>query len=167
MNTKRTKLELEEVYADVEEHLIRLRQEGRVKAALVKKYQVHPATAGKWIAEVFARFKASSKNSPEVREARRDLMRATLDTVASMAFNKSVTMRHPDGRPMLDANGKPIKTGAPDLRSVLDACKQLRELDALDEPIKIETTNNGTTTTTLVIAEDARKSLEKALKGLA
>lgn len=164
--TKRTRLELEEVYADVEEHLIRLRQEGRVKAALVKKYKVHPATAGKWIREVFARYKASSKMSPEVREDRRNLMRATLDTVASMAFNKSVTLRNPDGRPVIDATGKPVKVAAPDLKNVLDACKQLRELDALDEPIKIETTNNGATTTTLVIADDARKALEKALKGL-
>lgn len=166
---KRTKLEMEAVYADVEEHVIRLRQEGRVKAALVAKYKVDPSTVGKWIRAVYTRFKASAPES-ELRENRRNMMRATLDTIASMALNKSVTLRDVNGKPVMDTSStppRPIKVAAPDLKNALDACKQLRDLDGLDEPIKVETTTNGKTTTTLVLGEEDRKALEAGLRGLA
>jgi hypothetical protein len=163
--TKRTKLEMEAVYADVEDHLVRLRQEGRVKHALVQKYQVNPHTVGRWIKEVFARYRATV--TPEDRENRRHLMRATLDTIASMALNKTVTVRDANGKPVIDqATGKPFKVAAPDLKNALDACKQLRDLDGLDEPIKVETTQNGKTTTTVLFGEDDRKALRDALRGM-
>lgn len=163
---RRTRLEMETIFADVEDHLVRL-PEGRVKAQLVAKYKVHPATVGKWIKEVYARFKASAVPD-EARENRRNLMRLRLETIQSMALNKSVVLRNPDGKPVMDPKdpSKPVRVAAPDLKNALDACKQLRDLDGLDEPIKVETTNNGKTTTTLVLADDDRKALENALKGL-
>jgi hypothetical protein len=162
---RRTKLEMEIIYTDVEEHVIRLRQIGRIKGALIAKYKVDQSTAAKWVREVYYRFKASAPDN-ELREDRRNMMRATLDTIASMALNKSVTLRNPDGSPVLDSAGKVIKVAAPDLKNALDACKQLRDLDGLDAPIRVETTTNGQTTTTLVLGDEERKALEKALRGL-
>lgn len=164
---KRTRLEMEAIYADVEDHLVRL-PEGRVKAQLIGKYKVHPSTVGKWIREVYARFKASSKPD-EIREDRRNLMRLRLETIQSMAVNKSVVLRTPDGKPVMDPKDatKPMRIAAPDLKNALDACKQLRDLDGLDAPIKVESTTNSTTTTTFVLGAEDRKALENGLKGLA
>lgn len=167
-NGRRTRLEMEVIYADVEDHLVRL-PEGRVKGVLVSKYQVHPSTVGKWIREVFARMrKAGQVDAADVREDRRNLMRLRLETAHSMAVNKSVIVRDPNGKPLPDPKdpAKPMRVAAPDLKNALDACKQLRDLDGLDEPIRVETTTNGKTTTTVVLADDDRKALEAALKGL-
>lgn len=165
---RRTRLEMEVIYADVEDHLVRL-PEGRVKGTLVSKYQVHPSTVGKWIKEVFARHrKAAAGDAAEVRENRRNLMRLRLETMHSMALNKSIIVRDPNGKPIPDAKDptKPMRIAAPDLKNGLDACKQLRDLDGLDEPIKVEQTNTNNTTTTHKLDDDDRKALENALKGL-
>jgi len=169
MNTgRRTRLEMEVIYADVEDHLVRL-PEGRVKGQLITKYKVHPSTVGKWIKEVFARMrKASEGDAIEVRENRRNLMRLRLETAHSMALNKSVLVRDPNGKPIPDPKdpSKPMRIAAPDLKNGLDACKQLRELDGLDMPVKVETTTTGATTTTHKLDEDSRKALERGLLGM-
>lgn len=160
---RRTKLEMEAVYADVEEHMIRLRHDARVTSALVKKYQVHPHTVGKWTREVLARLRA--KQAPTDHEDRRNLMRASLDTVASMALNKMVTLRDPTGKPMLDGNQAPIKVGAPDLKHALIAFAKLMELDGLAVPAQVVTTHAGGTTTHVVLGADERLAVEAALRG--
>lgn len=165
---RRTRLEMEAIYTDVEDHLVRL-PEARVKGQLIAKYKVHPSTVGKWIKEVFARHrKAAEGDAVEVRENRRNLMRLRLETIQSMAVNKSVIVRDPNGKPIPDPKDatKPMRVAAPDLKNALDACKQLRDLDGLDEAIKIETTSNGKTTTTLILGDEDRKALENALKGM-
>lgn len=160
---RRTKLEMEAIYADVEEHMIRLRHEGRVVAQLAAKYNVTRHTVGRWVKEVFARLRA--KEAPDDREDRRNMMRGTLDTIASMALNKTTVLRDASGSPMLDGSNKPIRVPAPDLKNALDACKQLRDLDGLDAPIKISKTVEGTTTTTVVLGDEDRAALEAALRG--
>lgn len=166
MAVKRTKLEMEAVYDDVMDHMIRLRVDDRVKPTLVKKYNVHPQTVSKWMAEVRARLRASAKDSDH--EDKRNLMRATLNTLLSMAINKSVVVRNPDGKPVIDTQTqKPVKVAAPDLKEALNACKQLRDLDALDMPVQVQTTINGETKTTLILGDVERTHLEKALRGLA
>lgn len=165
---RRTRLEMEVIYTDVEDHLVRL-PEARVKGQLIAKYGVNQSTVGKWIKEVFARHrKAAEGDADDVRENRRNLMRLRLETLHSMAVNKSVIVRTPDGKPIPDAKdpSKPMRIAAPDLKNAGDMCKQLRELDGLDVAVKIETTTNGKTTTTLVLGDDDRKALENALKGL-
>lgn len=160
---RRTKLEMEALYADVEEHMIRLRHDARVTAALVKKYAVHPHTVGKWCKEVLARLRA--KAAPTDHDDRRNLMRASLDTVASMALNKVVTLRDASGKPMLDPNGAPMKVTAPDLKHALIAFAKLMELDGLAVPAQVVTTHAGGTTTHVTLGADERLAVEAALRG--
>lgn len=165
---RRTRLEMEVIYADVEDHLVRLPQ-ARVKGVLVSKYQVDPSTVGKWVREVFARMRKAGKvDAADIREDRRNLMRLRLETAHSMAVNKSIIVRDANGKPIPDPKDatKPMRVAAPDLKNALDACKQLRDLDGLDEPIKVEQTNTNNTTTTHKLDDEDRKALENALKGL-
>ncbi len=166
---RRTRLEMEVIYADVEDHMVRL-PEGRVKGQLVTKYQVDPSTVSKWMREVLARMRKAGKvDAEELRENRRNLMRLRLETAHSMAVNKSVIVRDPTGKPIIDpATKKPMRTAAPDLKNGLDALKQLRDLDGLDEPKRTinENTNENKNTTEHKLNDDDRKALEAALKGL-
>lgn len=163
---RRTRLEMEVIYADVEDHMVRL-PEGRVVGTLTTKYQVDPSTVRKWVREVFARMKKAGKvDSEELRQDRRNLMRLRLDTMHSMAINKSILVRDMNGKPVMDAAGKPMRIAAPDLKNGLDACKQLRDLDGLDEPVKTESKNTNTNVNESKLNDDDRKALENALKGL-
>lgn len=167
MGVKRTKMEMELVYADVEDHLIRVGIEGNVIQRLIIKYGVSHKQAREWIREVYARYRKAEAENPNFRENRRNLMRSRIEVIHSMAINKQVTLRGADGKPVMDPKdpSRPVRVPAPDLKNALDACKQLRDLDGLDAPIKVETKNE--TTGELSLTTDDRDLLEKALKGLA
>lgn len=162
---KRTKMEMELVYADVEDHLIRLASEGGVIQRLIAKYGVSHKQVREWISEVYARYRKAQEDNPQIREDRRNLMRARIETIHSMAVNKQITLRNPDGKPVMDpVRNTPVRVPSPDLKNALDACKQLRELDGLDMPVKVDVKTEGKNELALNGAD--RDILEKALKGL-
>lgn len=164
---RRTRLEMETIYLDVMDHIVRLRADERITATLAKKYDVSPATAKNWVSEVYARHRAKA-DATGAHEQRRDLMRATLDTVVSMAFNKTTVLRKPDGTPMIDANTQaPIRIGSPDLGIVLQASARLCALDGLDRPreVKLSGKVDGAQTTQHTFSADDRSLLEAALRG--
>jgi hypothetical protein len=139
----RTALELEQLYVDIEQMVITLRPNERLTAVVAAKHKISLRTARLRICEVHARWRAAA--STEDREHKRDLMRRTLDEIVSQSF------------------------AAGDLRAALEACKQLRALDGLDEAINTPTgaiSISGASVVAASLSNDERRSLELALKGL-
>lgn len=133
---RRTKLELEAVYADVEEYLVRVRSYAKVKRALADKYDVTPKHVTEWIKVVHERWRADAKD--EDRETKRDGMRATLNEIVSLAMNRTEIVRDGDGKPVIDPKtNQPMRRARPDLQRALHATHQLRALDGLDMPTKV------------------------------
>ncbi len=155
-----TKLEYESRIADTEEHIVRLRSSPRIIRVMAAKYRVDPKSVANWIREVYDRWAAEATEVN--REARRNEMRATLNTVVSMALNKSTVLKDINGNPMIDAvTQKPITRALPDIKSVLDATKQLRALDGLDAPVRVDARLDGDSSLKL-----DGSSLINALKGI-
>jgi hypothetical protein len=132
---KRTKLELEAVYADVEEYLVRVRSHAKIKRAIATKYDVTPKHVSGWIKVVHDRWRAQAGD--ENRDTKRDGMRATLNELLSMAMNRTDVVRGPDGKIVYEANGEPKRRARPDIQRALHATHQLRALDGLDAPTKV------------------------------
>lgn len=140
---RRSKLEMEAVYADVEEYLVRVRSHTKIKRALAEKYDVKPRQVSTWIAEVHARWRAQAGG--EDRDLKRDAMRVVLNELLSLAMNRTEIVRDKDGKVVVDpATGQPARRARPDVQRALHATHQLRALDGLDSPTKVALTNpNG------------------------
>jgi hypothetical protein len=167
---RRTKLEMEAVYADTEEYLVRIRSHTKVKRALADKYDVRPDTVKSWIAEVHKRWRAAA--STEDRDARRDAMRVTLNELLSMAMNRTELVRDADGKVVIDpTTNQPARRTRPDVQRALHATHQLRALDGLDSPTKVALSgpDGGPIPhkiTGSLITPSESKALVNALKGL-
>lgn len=174
---RHNKLELEAIYGDVAEYLVRLRSHHKVKQMLAVKYNVKPDSVTRWIQEVHARWRAEAPDDPEARENKRAFMRATLNEIAALAMNRQLPLRGEDGKVVRDANGKVTMRVVPDLQHALHAAAQLRAMDGLDAPVKVnanvkhtgkvdgEVEVKGSVEHKGLITEDERRALEGLIKG--
>lgn len=133
-----SKAEYEIRLIETESLMLRIVAPAKVKAMLSKKFKVTENTVVSWMGVVRKRWAedvaAQSARMPELRQERRNQMRAMLYDIVSQANSKSVIIRGKDGAPLLDKAGKPVREARPDIRAALEAMKQLRDLDALDQP---------------------------------
>lgn len=133
-----SKAELELRLIETERAMVRFVSPAKVHEHLSKKYGVRPRTVKKWMTTVRKRWAEDiaevTASMPEVRQHRRDQARQILYDVINQSNRAHTKMRDKTGRLILDDNGIPLVEHKPDLRAILGATSQLRELDALDMP---------------------------------
>lgn len=130
--------------ADTEEAIVTLRSPQRIEEYLSRKYSITTRAVRNWCRIVRARWREQAVLVD--RSARRDDMRQTLATLMRVALSrtepavdpegKAIYAVHNDGSKKLDKEGFPIMKmrAKPDIRAAMGCAKQLRALDALDEP---------------------------------
>ena len=181
---RRTPEDIERIMADTEEAMVRLRSPFKVWEYIGRRWKLDKRQVQRYMAKVRERWETSASFAPkpEVREYRRNLMRATLDSMMSESLMRTEVIRNDDGTVVLDEREhtpdgqknpnyrKPFTRPAPDRRAALYAARLLASLDALNEPIKsmLEVTGLGERLPDLDSLPDAaRKHLVAALEAQA
>lgn len=115
--------------------LITLRRPSRVVAHLQERFGIARRTGYRYIELVRERWaKEEAPATAEGRAIHQNSIRATINEVMTHAWNRRKVVKDSSGNPVMDpATGRPTTVADPDLRTVLDCTKQLRELDAMDE----------------------------------
>lgn len=127
---------------DTENHLIRLGRTRAVEEALSKRYGVARRTVRKWIQWVRAEWAEQAKEEEKalgmtIREARRLQHRQMLQDLWAQAASRTEVVRDKEGNVVMeerDGDTRPAVRPNPNYHAMLQASKQLRYLDALDQP---------------------------------
>lgn len=133
----------------------------QLEAAFAKRWNISTRQVRRYTEDVRARWREEALENQEARESQRDSMRASLNAVFSKAMTKTVVLKNASGDPVLDANGRPLTFEAPDLRAAVHASRVLMQLDALDQPQRVELSAQVEHKTTA----DGMKALEALLLG--
>lgn len=139
--------------ADVEQLLLTVRRPTLVERQIAERYKVTQRTARKYMKAVYDKWAEHAKqfdSKPELREARRNQVRETIQLVIAVALARTEVVKNEDGSVVLDdrehlpdgrrnsAYKTPLTRPRPDLQRVVAAINSQRKLDGLDEPFKLE-----------------------------
>lgn len=141
---------VERCIAETEDAMLKLRSPHRVHEYIGRKWKIEKRQVQRYMEKVRAKWReqAARTPTPELREQRRDYMRATLDHMIHDSLMRTEVVKDADGNPLLDdreflADGsrnpnykRPVTRPAPDRRAALYALRLLKDLDGLDEPVK-------------------------------
>jgi hypothetical protein len=138
-----TKEEINRRLADTERHLISLGRVAAVQDALAKKYDVSRDTVRKWVARIRKQWAEEARKEEEasgvpLREARRLHIRQMLLDLHAQAQSRTEIVRDADGAVVMVDDGRggkrPMVRPNPNYNGSLQCIRQLRALDALDQP---------------------------------
>lgn len=137
-------VEMRQRLRDTERHLVRLGTTGAVEEALSKKYGVNERTVRAWIKKVREQWEAEALAEEQelgipLREVRRQHIRQMLLDIHAQAQSRSRVVKDAKGDPVIveDPNTgekRPLTRNDPNTSASLQVIKQLRFLDALDQP---------------------------------
>lgn len=137
------KLDMERRLRDCEKHLVALGRTAAVKEALSKKYDVSQDTVKRWIAKVRQQWVEEARTEEQasgvpLREGRRVHLREMLLDLHAKAQSRTQTVIGADGKVIMISDGKggerPLLRPHPNNGVSLQVMRQLRALDALDQP---------------------------------
>lgn len=119
----------------VEQLLLRRLPESQIVRLLAIEWRCGERNVWTYLRKVRERWMAESK---ETRAEQRVHMRRTLNDLYSKSINAVEVPRGPDGRPLLDPQGRMIQVESPDLHAAARTAKLLIDFDGLAEPTKVQ-----------------------------